>query len=205
MNDSDIQTYNQIALGVNAPIYAYYAKRILEKTGISSGRCLDIGCGGGYLGLALSEMAELEFVFLDKSSEMLRCATENIRSRGISDRCRTILGEVQAIPLEDTSVDLVASRGSVPFWDNLPAAFSEIRRILKPDGRAYIGGGLGPPELRDALRKQVRKENPEWNTKEHTIPRRDNGEYREALQAAGLNQFTVTRSDEGMWIEFGKR
>ncbi|MFA7060883.1 MAG: class I SAM-dependent methyltransferase [Pedobacter sp.] len=204
MNESDVMKYNQIALGVHAPIYIHYADRILENTDISTGKCLDAGCGGGYLGLALSEITDLEFVFLDKSPEMLRCASENIRARGISDRACTILGEVQKIPLEETSIDLVISRGSVPFWDNLPEAFREIRRVLKPCGRAYLGGGLGPPELRDILQEQARRINPGWRGGAHNIPQRDNSEYREALQAAGIDRFTIIRSDEGMWIEFGK-
>lgn len=204
MNEADVPTYNQVALGVNAPVYAYYAGRILEKTGITTGTCLDAGCGGGYLGLALSEITDLEFVFLDKSPEMLRCAAENIRARGISGRGRTILAQVQQIPLEDSSVDLVISRGSVPFWDDLPAAFRAIKRILKPGGSAYIGGGLGPPQMRDSLREQVRRDHPEWHTGEHAIPRRETREYEEALLAAGIDVFAITRNDEGMWIQFGK-
>ena len=202
MNESDVQTYNQVALGVNASIYAYYAGRIVDATGVVQGRCLDVGCGGGYLGLALSELTELEFVFLDKSPEMLRCAAENIQSRGICSRCRTIQGEVQSIPLDDASVDLVVSRGSVPFWDNLPTAFNEIRRILKPGGHAYIGGGLGPPELREALQDAAMKQHPEWRQKSSSIPKHDNSHYREALLGAGIERFTVTRSEVGMWIEF---
>ncbi len=204
MNVTDVQTYNRVALGINAPVYAYYARRILEKTGIAAGRCLDVGCGGGYLGLALARITALDFLFLDKSPEMLRRAAENIESQRLRDRASTLLAEVQAIPLADSYADLVVSRGSVPFWDELPTAFREIRRVLKPGGRAYIGGGLGPPELRDALREQVRRQHPEWHGRDCTIPRRDNSEYREALQAAGIELFTVTRSDEGMWIEFGK-
>ena len=32
MNASEVRTYNTVALKINAPIYAYYAGRILEKT-----------------------------------------------------------------------------------------------------------------------------------------------------------------------------
>ncbi len=204
MNEADIPTYNRVALGVNAPVYAYYAGRIFQKTGITTGKCLDAGCGGGYLGLALSEITDLEFIFLDKSLEMLRCADENIRLRGLGGRGCTILAQVQQMPLEDASVDLVVSRGSLPFWDDLQAAFREIRRILKTNGCAYVGGGLGPLEMRDNLREQVRRHHPEWHNRERTIPRRETREYQEALQAAGIEVFTITRSDEGTWIEFGK-
>lgn len=115
MHPPDIQTYNQVALGVNAPIYAYYARQIVERTGIVRGCCLDIGCGGGYLGLALSTITELDFVFCDQSPEMLACAEENIVRFGCRTRARTLLGRVQAIPLAEGGIDLVVSRGSIPF------------------------------------------------------------------------------------------
>ena len=204
MNESDVQTYNRIALGINAPIYAYYAGCILEKTGIVTGTCLDVGCGGGYLGLALAEITDLKVVFLDRSPGMLGCAAENIRLRGMSGRGYTASGEVEQIPLADASIDLVVSRGSMPFWSDLPAAFREINRILAPGGYAYIGGGLGPPELREALREQLCSRHPEWHARERTIPQRENREYREALQVACIEWFTVTRSDVGLWIEFRK-
>ncbi|GFE60681.1 class I SAM-dependent methyltransferase [Geobacter sp. AOG2] len=204
MKETDVPAYNRVALSANVSIYAFYATRILERTGISMGKCLDVGCGGGYLGLALSRLSNFDFVFLDQSPAMLRCAETNIRAEGLAARSRIVQGRVQAIPLDDASVNLVVSRGSVPFWDDLPAAFREIHRVLAPLGRAYVGGGLGPPELRDALREQARREDPGWQGREHAIPRRDTAEYREALNAAGIANFTVTRSDEGTWIEFGK-
>lgn len=201
---SDVSRYNRIALGIHAPIYAYYAARILEKTKIGSGSCLDVGCGGGYLGLALARISTLDFVFLDMSPEMLRCADENIAANDLTGRAVTMLAQVQAIPLSDASVDLVISRGSVPFWDELATAFWEINRVLKPGGCAYIGGGLGDPKTRDAIRERMEKENPEWQKNRRNLPRHDNRHYSDALEAAGIGSFTVTRNDEGMWIEIRK-
>ena len=204
MEASKVPTYNQVALKIKAPVYAYYAGRIHSKTGIESGRCLDIGCGGGYLGLALAKRTALEFLFLDQSPEMLRCAEENIAAGGLTARARTIRGKVQAIPLTDASMDLVISRGSIPFWEELPKAFGEIHRVLKSGGHAYIGGGLGDPLTRDAIEEQMKREYPKWQNKQHQPPRRDNKHYADALAAAGIDPFTVTRSDEGLWIEFQK-
>jgi ubiquinone/menaquinone biosynthesis C-methylase UbiE len=204
MKTSEVSMYNSIALGINAPIYAYYAGRILEKTGIEKGTCLDVGCGGGYLGLALARITGLDFIFIDKSPEMLGYAEENITSNGLKLRAVTLLGQVQAIPLSDASVDLVISRGSVPFWDELTTAFREINRILKPGGSAYIGGGLGDPKTRDAIRERMEKEYPEWQGRQQKPPRHDNRHYSDAIEAAGINSFTVIRNDEGMWIELRK-
>lgn len=204
MNVSDVDTYNRIALGINAPVYEYYADRILERTGIGSGICLDAGCGGGYLGLALARITALQFIFLDTSPEMLRCADENIAADGLKARAATLLGEVQRIPLPDSSVDLVISRGSVPFWDELATAFREIRRVLKPGGQAYVGGGLGDPKLREGVRARMEAEYPERQKRGNSIPRHDNRHYSDALEAAGIDSFSLSRGDEGTWIVFRK-
>ncbi|MBU4261661.1 MAG: methyltransferase domain-containing protein [Proteobacteria bacterium] len=205
MKASEVDMYNTIALGINAPVYAFYAGRILQRTGIRSGSCLDVGCGGGYLGLALARITDLDFIFFDQSPQMLHCAEENIADDGFSTRARTMQGKVQSIPLADSSVDLVVSRGSVPFWDQLPLAFGEINRVLKTAGWAYIGGGLGDPETRAATSERLRKEYPEWQKKHRRPPLHDNGHYASALTAAGIDAFSVTRNDKGMWITFRKQ
>ena len=63
-------------------------------------------------------------------------------------------GSVQDIPLEQDTIDLAISRGSVPFWEDLPTAFAEIHRVLAPGGQAYIGGGLGDPKTRALVEKR---------------------------------------------------
>ena len=202
MHPSDIQTYNEVALGVNAPIYAYYADRIVDRTGVASGCCLDIGCGGGYLGLALAGITDLDLVFLDQSPAMLACAEENIVRFGCRTRARTLLGRVQAIPLGEGSVDLAISRGSLPFWDDLAAAFGEIRRVLRPGGHAYVGGGLGDPATRAELERQRNRLHPEWGAKNRRPPQRADREYIDALQSAGIDLFRIDRGDDGLWITF---
>ena len=205
MRALDVQTYNAVALKIKAPIYTYYADRILKRTGIKSGSCLDIGCGGGYLGLALAKITRLDFIFFDQSYEMLCCAIENIILNSLTLQARTLLGRVQAIPLADSSVDLVISRGSIPFWEDLPTAFREIYRILKIGGCVYIGGGLGDPNTRAEIQDRILHDYPEWHQKQHKPPRHENRHYSDALIKAGIQSFTVTRNDEGMWITFQKK
>ena len=93
MQPTDVRVYNETALGVNAPIYAYYAGRIVARTGVKAGTCLDLGCGGGYLGLALARITDLDCIFLDQSPEMLACAEENIKAYGCAHRARTLRGQ----------------------------------------------------------------------------------------------------------------
>jgi hypothetical protein len=67
-----------------------------------------------------------------------------------------------------------------------------------------VGGGLGDPKTRDAIRERMEKEYPEWQGRQLKPPRHDDSHYADALVAAGIDSFTVTRNDEGMWIELRK-
>lgn len=197
--------YHAIATGPFAPLYPYYAGRILAKVGVSSGCCLDVGCGGGYLGLAVAEMSGLELYLLDQSEEMVAIARANVCARGLSSRVSVVQGMVQAIPLADESVDLVVSRGSIPFWDELPTAFREIFRVLRPGGHACVGGGMGTAEMRRTIFAEMRTRDPGWRSGEHSrIPHHPEGCYEDALCKAGIVDFLVTRGETGNWVEFRK-
>ncbi|NLV17082.1 MAG: SAM-dependent methyltransferase, partial [Syntrophomonadaceae bacterium] len=64
--------FDQVAREIFAPVYPVLAEQIIEQSGISKGCCLDLGCGGGYLGLALARISELETILFDESQDMLK-------------------------------------------------------------------------------------------------------------------------------------
>lgn len=116
---------------------------------------LDVGAGAGYVHRAIcSEEAiqgsgggiggVLKMVQLDSSAEMLH-RDEDIPIEG-SDLCdsyRLVADEEAALPFPDGTFDLVTSSASMHWVNNLPKLFSEVRRVLKPDGCfifAMIGG-----------------------------------------------------------------
>ena len=147
----DALSYHAVATGPFAPLYPYYAGLILAKAGIRTGCCLDLGCGGGYLGLAVAEVSGMDLYLLDKSPDMIAIARTNVAARTLPGKVEFLHAQVQSIPLPDSSVDLVTSRGSIAFWEDLPTAFREVYRVLKLGGYACMGGGLGTPEMREAI------------------------------------------------------
>jgi SAM-dependent methyltransferase len=171
-----VSRYDERARSLNAPLYAYYAQKIKETTGITRGVCLDVGCGGGYLGLALARVTDLNFIFLDISSAMLERADMHIIEDGLQERARTLLADVHRIPLADGSVDLVISRGSIPFWKE-PAAVMKARGI-------------------ESSKDHKRRDGPP-----NRMMKRD---YNDILQQSGIPHFSVTRGDDGMWIQMWK-
>ena len=143
----DARQYDEFTRTTFARIYPVIANQILDRTGIAKGTCLDVGSGPAPLAIAIALLSDLSVTALDSSREMHTLAMENIRARGLAQRVIPVTGDVHAIPAGDGAFDLVVSRGSYHFWSDLPAAFREIHRVMKPGGFAYIGGGYGTSQI----------------------------------------------------------
>lgn len=199
----DVRQFDKIAREVFAPAYISIAERIKEKTGITSGVCVDIGSGGGYLSIALAGITNMIFFLLDQSHEMLGIAKRNIVESHLEKRLFTLHADVHNIPLDGESVDLVVSRGSVFFWENKTRAFREIYRVLVPGGRAYVGGGLGSHEIQIQIKAKMKEIGHTW----HGRSKRNEDHrkiYGEALKKAGITNCSVVKGEEGLWIEIYK-
>lgn len=199
-------SYDEMARGVNSPVYEYYARRIKMKTGITRGVCLDAGSGGGYLGLALARITDLDFIFLDISQNALDKAEEHIIEDGLQKRAKTLLADVHSIPLPDGSVNLVISRGSIHFWKDPGRALKEIYRILAPGGMTYIGGGKGTPEIQAQIKARLKAMGrpAKWSGK--GAGQRVQRDYDAILKAAGIPDYEVITGGEapGFWIVMKK-
>ncbi|MFH0730073.1 MAG: class I SAM-dependent methyltransferase [Pseudomonadota bacterium] len=205
----DAQKYDNIARGVFAPVYPVIAHQILSRTGVTQGVCLDIGCGGGYLGAALARTTDLFIHFFDSSEEMLTIANRTIAENGLRTRAGTLLGEVSAIALPDASVNLAVSRGSIFFWENLPRAFSEIHRVLAPDGWAYIGGGFGSREIKETIAHEMTSRNQgndEFSAKiRKNLGMETRARFEAALEMAGIDDFFILHNEDiGLWFVIRK-
>jgi ubiquinone/menaquinone biosynthesis C-methylase UbiE len=197
--------YDQIARTLFTPAYPVIANQIRERTKIDRGRCLDAGCGGGYLGLELAKITNLEISLLDSSPEMVEIALRNISVNGLDTRMRTILADIHDIPMEDGSIDLVVSRGSVFFWEDQEKAFSEIHRILSPGGKAYIGGGFGSAELKNRIEAELERRNRDrGNTSGRKAGKEACGAFARFLNRAEVPYYEMKRDDSGFWIYFVK-
>lgn len=198
------QSFDRIVREVFAPIYPTIAEQIKERTKITSGKCLDAGCGTGALGRAMARISDLEILFFDQSDEMLNLARGYADDEKLSDRSTFLLGDIHEIGLEDESVELVISRGSSPFWEDWYQAYSEIVRVLKSGGIAYIGGGFGNAELRDQIVKTMSENNPDWrNSFKDRI-----GPEREALPGILTTlkptNFYIINDESGFWAVITK-
>jgi ubiquinone/menaquinone biosynthesis C-methylase UbiE len=100
------------------------------------GWSLEVGCGSGHLSALLSQSG-FRTVLLDYSPAALACARNSFRNcRG--QHVRTFLhADAFALPIADSSVDVVVSGGVIEhFRDPIPAV-REMARVLRPGGLFY--------------------------------------------------------------------
>lgn len=111
----------------------------------AASRVLDVGCGGGAnIAAMLARCPEGTVDGLDYSAESV-AASRRKNAAALGKRCTVLQGDVGAIPFADGSYDVVTAFETVYFWPDLPGAFSEIRRVLRPGGRFLLVCELGDP------------------------------------------------------------
>ena len=193
------QSFDRIVREVFAPIYPVIAEQIKNITGLTDGRCLDAGCGTGALGIALARITDMHVTFFDQSEEMLNLASGYASASDLDHRSTFIRGDIHAIPMIDEDVHLVISRGSSPFWKDWHQAYSEILRVLKPGGMAYIGGGFGNKELRDSIVRTMSENNPDWRSpfQERLKPERE--ALPRILRSLKPSHFHIIDDESGFW------
>jgi ubiquinone/menaquinone biosynthesis C-methylase UbiE len=99
-------------------------------------RVLDLGCGAGHVSFAVAPRAQSVTAY-DIAPRMLATVDAAARERGLAN-VRTQQGAAESLPFPDASYDWVVSRFSAHHWHDVPRALGEVRRVLKPGGRALF-------------------------------------------------------------------
>ena len=104
--------------------------------------------------MALIEKTGHPVIMIDPNAKAMGEGLDAARAKGFEDRLAAVVGVAEKLPLPDNSVEFVVSRGSIFFWDDPPKGLREVYRVLRPGGKAYIGGGAGsgfPPSAVEKL------------------------------------------------------
>ncbi len=97
---------------------------------------LDVGCGSGWLVRRLAALVPKGSVTgIDVSDQMIR---RSQLANGAVPNARFILGTAEAIPAPSDSFTKVLSVESAYYWHDPARALSEIFRIVRPSGSAWI-------------------------------------------------------------------
>lgn len=90
---------------------------------------VDVGCGSGIDLLAYIHMGFRNIFGIDSSLPSI----ENAKL-SIGEKAKLLCGKFKQLPFKNHSVDVVTSRFSLMYCNNIEKVFAEAARILKPEG-----------------------------------------------------------------------
>src|SRR3954452_13646751 len=102
-------------------------RAVLAPLAGRSGTLCDMPSGGGYLARHLP--SGWRYLGVDPSEDFVRACPLGVEC---------VPAAITGVPLNDASVDAIVSLAALHHEPDLPAVFREMRRLLRPGGRAVI-------------------------------------------------------------------
>jgi SAM-dependent methyltransferase len=157
---------------------------------------LDLGSGGGIdVFLAANKVGEKGWVIgVDMTPEMIRRARSNAR-RGRYKNAEFRLGEIENLPVEDESVDVVISNCVINLSPDKEQVFTDTYRVLRWGGRMIISDIVTDKEIPEEIRKSFSA----WA--ECIGGALTKKEYLDTIRKAGFGRIKVL--DEKVFLEEG--
>ncbi|HRJ50835.1 MAG TPA: arsenite methyltransferase, partial [Phycisphaerales bacterium] len=121
---------------------------------------LDLGSGGGFDCFVAGPKVQARgrVIGVDMTPDMLARARRNMaayRAATGLDNVEFRLGEIEALPVADSSVDVVISNCVLNLSPDKPRVWQEISRVLKPGGRVAISDLSLLRPLPESVRQDV--------------------------------------------------
>lgn len=100
---------------------------------------VDLATGTGDQIFALAKLSQIrQFMGFDLSEKMLLIGQNKIIQKNLKDRVTLSLGNALSIPLEENSADCMSISFGIRNTEDPLKCLREMKRCLKPNGRAFI-------------------------------------------------------------------
>ncbi len=110
--------------------------RKVAATLVSGAKVLEIAPGPGFFAIELAKIGKYQITGLDISKTFVDIAKRNARQEHVEVDFRQ--GNASAMPLSEGSFDFVLCRAAFKNFSDPVGALREMRRVLKPEGRALV-------------------------------------------------------------------
>ena len=129
--------FNRIAVRMNKPLF--YSLEILLHDKLDRAKTLlDVGTGPGHFPIIVAQaFPHLRIVGVDLSPDMISEAKKNVEKAGVKN-VEIKEADVLELPFDSESFDVVTSNFSIKHWQDREKGLSEILRVLKKGGIAWI-------------------------------------------------------------------
>lgn len=173
------------------PIYPYLAQWISQWCPAKPRWVLELGPFSGGISNALKSLFKdvRTICFMSQNA-----VAETIKRQFASD-IQIFIGSPEQLSFT-ASFDMVLSRGA--FFFLTPEMIKETQRILKPGGRALLGGGYGPLTPAEDIAK-IAEESKRLN---YQLGKRwiSRGEVEEMVRDAGMEKYGQIIEEGGLWL-----
>jgi SAM-dependent methyltransferase len=121
-------------LGIGSDLGRLYAAASEIGRQPAGSRILDVPCGGGVALRGLTPGQGVEYVAADIAQTMLDRTLDAARERGVADQVVPRIADVEDLPFESGTFDLVVSFTGLHCFPDPARAVVEMARVLKPGG-----------------------------------------------------------------------
>jgi len=172
-----------------------YAEAIVERLDVDADcEVLEVAAGSGALTEVLAPRVK-SLVATDFSADMIEVLRERLDRAGTTN-VRTAVMDGQALHFEDSSFDAAACSFALMLFPDRACGFSELCRVVRPEGRVAVSGWAGPDEFEafGLCMTAVRAAFPDMSapaTPPPVLSLADPGRFSDEMEAAGFRDVEV--------------
>lgn len=153
---------------------------------------LEYGCGDGTNTLPLA-LRGARVVALDISADLIKIAHERLRVNGVTSGVEFVVGSAHDLPLADDSVDVVFGMAILHHLD-LALSAREVRRVLRPGGRAIFQEPVRNSPTLKAVRKLIPYRAPDVSPFERPLTDQELKDYARGFSSYRSKAFLLPTS-----------